>query len=129
MDDTVVFHRALGGPTDRRQPEPMRLDWDDAGQEYPVSSYRSDARCQMKSHCDKGLKGALLYQSDNLDLRRVASGRFELPRPYGHRLLRPTRLPFRHEAYYLSVVSCSMRVPAPGLAGDGNRLLQLTTYN
>ncbi len=29
---------------------------------------------------------------------RLASGRLELPRPYGHRLLRPTRLPFRHEA-------------------------------
>jgi hypothetical protein len=29
---------------------------------------------------------------------KMASGRFELPRPYGHRLLRPTRLPFRHEA-------------------------------
>ena len=27
----------------------------------------------------------------------------------------------------LSVVSCSMRVPAPGLAGDGNRFVQLTT--
>ncbi len=29
---------------------------------------------------------------------KLASGRLELPRPYGHRLLRPTRLPFRHEA-------------------------------
>src|SRR4051794_15517133 len=29
----------------------------------------------------------------------MASGRFELPRPSGHRLLRPTRLPFRHEAW------------------------------
>ena len=32
----------------------------------------------------------------------MASGRVELPRPSGHRLLRPTRLPFRHEASFVN---------------------------
>ena len=34
MGNTVRFRRAFGGPTDRHQPEPKRLDWDDAGQGY-----------------------------------------------------------------------------------------------
>ena len=32
--NTVGFRRACGGPTDRHQPKPKRLDWDDAGQGY-----------------------------------------------------------------------------------------------
>ena len=29
-------------------------------------------------------------------LERVREGRVELPRPFGHRILSPARLPFRH---------------------------------
>ena len=49
MGNTVRFRRASGGPTDRHQPKPKRLDWDDAGQDYLSLSYRGGDRCQMKS--------------------------------------------------------------------------------
>jgi hypothetical protein len=47
--------RDIGGPTDRHQPKPGRLDWDDAGR--PISSlyYSGGGRCQMNSSTRQGL--------------------------------------------------------------------------
>ena len=78
----------MGGPTDRLQPRPRRLDRDDAGQDYLDPIVPPWRRCQMNSR----------RQRPSSTRKRLASGRLELPRPFGHRLLRPTRLPFRHEA-------------------------------
>jgi hypothetical protein len=50
MGNTVGFRRAFGGPTDRHQPEPKRLDRDDAGQGYLFLYYRGGDWCQMNSH-------------------------------------------------------------------------------
>ena len=48
----------------------------------------------------------------------MASGRLELPRPLGHRLLRPTRLPFRHEAVSgIAVGWVNPPMPACSLGG------------
>src|SRR5690242_2358833 len=76
------------GRADRSaQPRPWRLDRDDAGRDFSNPSYHFGIASQWGGG---GLAGSSPI--------RLASGRLELPRPLGHRLLRPTRLPFRHEA-------------------------------
>ncbi len=55
----------------------------------------------------------------------MASGRLELPRPFGHRLLRPTRLPFRHEALNLEdilLASEGRMQPREGLQRVGQQV-------